>query len=290
MRAKKEKEEAKHVCKQLPRKARQRRARKTTAAAVEEGEGVGVVVEELKSWMLVQLKELKKEILNAVEEKNGKVKVEGGGSTEGKANVRGVSYSSEPDGGNQQLGKQMFLKTESEHGSFKIVSRTGKRALHTNVGETTSKGRAREPASKKMKVGKNIVSKAVEESNSNEAEDEEEEKRGEDDEMSTWKYYGRTWGVLEELGVDKEEGVGKEEEELSEADGENVEEVGGEKNVEVAAKVDESIAEEEGLDLPDVAEKRKLKTDVEMGCMDGPEENVGGAEEKEEEKRGEDIV
>lgn len=274
VRAKKEKEEAKPVRKQLPRKARESRARKTTAAAVEEEEGVGVVVEELKSWMLVQLKELKKEILNAVEEKNGKAKGEGGGSTEGKANVRGVGDSIEPDGGNQRAGKQMFSKTESEHGSFKIVSRRGKRALHTAVEEKASKGREREQAWKKMKVGKNTVSKAVEESNSNEAEDEEEEKRGVDDEMSTWKYYGGTWGVLEELGVEKEEGVGKEEEELREADGVNVEEVGGEKNAEVAAKVDDSVGEEEGLDLPDVGEKRKMKTDMEMGCMDGQEENV----------------
>lgn len=131
VRAKKEIEEAKAMRKPVTWKACQSRARRTTDEAGEEEEGLGLVVEELKSWMLVQLKLLKKEILKAVQEKKGKGKVEGGGSTEGKANVRDGGVPSKPEGGNQRMGKQRFSGTESENGSFKLKNRKAKRALHS---------------------------------------------------------------------------------------------------------------------------------------------------------------
>lgn len=115
--------------------------------------------------------------------------------------------------------------------------------------------------------------------------------RVDEEETSTWKYYGGAQLVCEETGVHKEEEIGKEDEELGEADGENVEEVGGEKKADdVAAKVDEELREPERVDVEAVGDKMKMKTDDETGCMDGEEEHSVQADEKKEDKRGEEIV
>ncbi|CAA7025161.1 unnamed protein product [Microthlaspi erraticum] len=177
---KKEKQGVKPLRRGVPKRKRGRDGRDRSKSVEESGEEflpqqvVLEIVDEMKSWMLGHLNQMKEALLVAVaeEREKGKEKVEGGGSTDGKENARAgakgnIGRPREPTPGQGEKGGESGWETESEKESYKLLARRGNREKVAAENEEASAGLRS------------------------------------DEETSTWKYYGGTLDVLAELGVDK---------------------------------------------------------------------------------------